>query len=138
MFSLYYSYIHSYISYDNIALGNTNSSNLKKVSCQWKHSVRIIDNKMKYESVRELQWSLKIINAYQLSILNNAFFMYRINTNSASIVFLDKLTKPSHLYPTRFSRLNYTKPIYKLNRWKYRISIRGPYIWNKCLTRKDK
>ena len=64
--------------------------------------------------------------------------MHRINTNSASIQFLDKLTKPAHLYPTRFCQLNYTKPTHKLNRLKYRISIRGPYIWNEYLTKKEK
>ena len=52
LLSLYYSYIHSYISYANIAWGNTYLSNLKKISSQQKHSVRIIYNKKKYESVR--------------------------------------------------------------------------------------
>ena len=37
--------------------------------------------------------------------------MHRINTNIAWIVFLDKLTKASHLYPTRFSQLNYAKQL---------------------------
>ena len=32
--------------------------------------------------------------------------MQRINVNTAPIVFLDKLTKLSHLYPNRFSQLN--------------------------------
>ena len=103
LLSLYYSYIHSYISYANLAWGNTYLSNLKKISSQQKHSVCIIYDKMKYESVRKLIRSLKILNLYQINILNNAFFMHRINTNSAPIVFLDKLTKPAHLYPTRFS-----------------------------------
>ena len=64
--------------------------------------------------------------------------MHRINKNSAPMVFLNKLTKPSHLYPTRFSQLNYTKPTHKLNRFKYRTSIRGPYIWNEYLSKKKK
>ena len=64
--------------------------------------------------------------------------MHRINTNSAPTAFLDKLTKPSHLYPTRFFQLNYTKPKYKLNRCKYRISIRVQYMWNEYLTKKGK
>ena len=63
--------------------------------------------------------------------------MHRININSA-LVFLDKLPKPSHLYSTRFSQLNYTKPTHKLNRCKYRISIGGPYMWNEYLTKKEK
>ena len=102
--SLYtFIYIHSYISYANIAWGNTYLSNLKKISTLQKNSVRIIYNKMKYESIRELLRSLTILNVYQIIILNNASFMHRINTNSVPIAFLDKLTKISHLYPTRFS-----------------------------------
>ena len=80
--------------------------------------------KMKYESVRELLRSFKILNVYQINILNNAFFMHRTNTNSAPIVFLDKLTKPAHLYPARFSQIHCSKPTHKLNRCKYRISIK--------------
>ena len=64
--------------------------------------------------------------------------MHRINTNCEPIVFLHKLTKPAHLYPTRFSQINYSKPNHKLNRCKYRISIGWPYIWNKYLTKKEK
>ena len=54
--------------------------------------------------------------------------MHRININSAPIVFIDKLTNPSHLYPTRLSHLNYAKLTHKLNRCKYRVSIRKPDI----------
>ena len=91
---------------------------------------------MEYESIRELLRSLKIVNVYQINILNNPFFMNRIKTNSAPIVFLDKLTKPSHLHPTRFSQLSYTKPTHKLNRCKYKITIRGPYIWKTSIIKK--
>ena len=138
LLSLYYSYIHSHISYANIAWANRYFSNLKKVDSQQKHSVRIIYNKMKYESVRELLIPLKILNVYQISILNNASFMHRINAKNAPTVFFSKFTKPSHIYPTRFSQINYTKPTHKLNRCKYRISVRGPYLWNEFLSNKEK
>ena len=110
----------------------------KKICSQQKHSVRIIYNKTKHESVRELLRSLKILNVYQINILNNVFFRRKINTNRAPDVFLDKLTEPypTHMYPTRFSQLSYTKPIHKLSRCKYRISIRRLHIWNKHLTKK--
>ena len=71
LLSLYYSYIHSCISYANIAWGNTYLSNLKKISSQQKQFVHIIYNKIKYESVRELLRSLKILNVYEINILNN-------------------------------------------------------------------
>ena len=61
--------------------------------------------------------------------------MHRTNTKSAPVVFLDILTERSHLYPTRFS---HTKPTHKLNRCKYRISIRGPHIWNEYLIKREK
>ena len=47
--------------------------------------------------------------------------MHRKNTNSGPNAFLDKLAKPSHLYATRFSQLNYNKPNHKLNKCKYRL-----------------
>ena len=45
LLTLYYGYIHTYISYANIAWGSTYISNLKKVNSQQKHAVRIIYNK---------------------------------------------------------------------------------------------
>ena len=73
VFSLCYNHILTYIFYANIAWGNTYLSSLKKISSQQKHAVRKIYNKMEYEFVRELLRSLKILNVYQISILNNTF-----------------------------------------------------------------
>ena len=64
--------------------------------------------------------------------------MYQISTKTAPSVFLSKCKKPSHLYPTRFSNVNYIKPTYKLNKCKFRISVRGPYLWNEFLTQTEK
>ena len=61
--------------------------------------------------------------------------MHQINTKTA---FLSKFKKPSHLYPTRFSNVNYIKPTYKLNKCKFRISVRGPYLWIEFLTQTEK
>ena len=43
------------------------------------------------------------------------------------------------LYLTRFSNFSYFKPTHKLNKFKFRISIRGAYNWNEFLsqTRKE-
>ena len=66
-----------------------------------------------YETVRELLISINILNAYQINILNNTFLMHQISAKTAPSVFLSKFKKPSHLYPTRFSNVNYIKPTYK-------------------------
>ena len=54
--------------------------------------------------------------------------MHQISTKTAPSVFLSKFKKPSRLYPTRFSNVNYIKPTYKLNKYKFRILVRGPYL----------
>ena len=63
--------------------------------------------------------------------------MHQISTKTAPSVFLSKFKKPSHLHPTRFSNVSYIKPSYKLNKYKFQISIRGPYLWNEFLTQTD-
>ena len=138
LLSLYCSYIHTYISYANIAWGSTYISNLKKIISQQKHASRIIFNKKKYETVRELLRSINILNVYQINILNNTILMYQISRKTAPSVFLSKFKKPSHLYPTRFSKVNYIKPTYKLNKCKFQISVGGPYLWNEFLTQTER
>ena len=64
--------------------------------------------------------------------------MHQISTKFSTSVFLSKFQKPSHLYPTRFSNVNYTKPTCKLNKYKFSILVRGPYLWNEFLTQTEK
>ena len=64
----------------------------------------------------ELLRLINILNVHQIDILNNTIFMHQISTETAPSVFLSKFTKPSHLYRTRFSSVNYIKPICKLNK----------------------
>ena len=63
-------------------------------------------------------------------MLNTAIFMNKIQGNSAPSIFFPKFRKPSHSYLTQSSHLNFIKPIPKLNKCKYRISYKGPFIWN--------
>ena len=94
--------------------------------------------KKKYETVKELLKSINILKVYQSNILNNTILMHQISTKPAPSIFLSKFKKPSHLYPTRFSNVNYIKPTYKLNKCKFWISVRGPYLWNEFLTQTEK
>ena len=71
----------------------------------------------------------KIVESLQ-SILNNAVFMYKINNRTAPSSFLEEFEQPSHSYSTRYSSGNYRKPQIKLRKYRIRISIRGPAIWN--------
>ena len=43
--------------------------------------------------------------------------------------FFNTFKKSTHNYPTNFARTNCSIPPFKLNKSKYRISIRGPTLW---------
>ena len=135
LLSLYYSYIHSYINYGSVTWGSTCRTNLKKINSQ---DLRIIFNKSKFEHTSELFKSSKILNVYKLNIFNTAVSMHKIQGKSGPSIFFLKFRKPSQSYPTRFSHLNYVIPTPKLNKCKYGISYRGPFIWNNFLSIADK
>ena len=126
-------FLHSLITLDRAAL----LSNVREIHCQQKLALHIINNKGKYEYRRELLRSRKILNVYQVSILKNVTFMHKTKMSAAPNVFLSKFRKPSHSYPTTFSVVNYVEPTYKLSIFKYRISVRGPYLWSSCLVKKS-
>ena len=48
LLSSYFSYIHSYINYVNLAWTSTYRTNLKKIHSQQKHALRIVCNKDRY------------------------------------------------------------------------------------------
>ena len=138
LLSLYHSYIHSYINYGNIAWGSTTRTNLKKIYSQQKHAIQIVYSKDRLSHTRELYKQCKVLNAYQVNIWKNLVFMHQINSNTVPTIFLNKFKKPTHNYPTNFAGTNYSIPPFKLNKSKYRISIRGPTLWKNIPTDTEK
>ena len=104
---LYYSYVQTYVNCANIAWGNTHFTNLKKLNSKRKHVMRIVHNKVKFEHTRHLFRKNKILNAYQLNILNNVMLMQRISTKTVPPVFHPRFQRPPHSYPTNFPDSNY-------------------------------
>ena len=99
---LYYSFIHTYINYGNIAWGSTSTTNLKKINSLQKHAIRIIHRKDRLAHARELFRESKILNIFQLNILNNLVFMHKIKSQIAPNLFQNKFRKQTHKYPTNF------------------------------------
>ena len=126
--SLCYSCIHSYINYGNIALGCTTRTNLKKIYSRQKYATATVYSKDRMSHTRELFKEFKVLNVYQVIILKNLVFMHQINSNTVPTIFLNKFKKSTHNYPTNFARI--TQLSFKLSKTKYRISIRGPALWN--------
>ena len=61
LLALYYSYIHSYLNYANLAWGSTYLTNLKKLRDQQKHAIRIVHKKTKFEHIKELFKSANLL-----------------------------------------------------------------------------
>ena len=64
--------------------------------------------------------------------------MHRVENKTAPSIFLTKFCKPSHPYPTNFLAHNFLVPTLKLKKCRYRVSIRGPLLWNNILTAAEK
>ena len=64
--------------------------------------------------------------------------MYKIKKETGPAAFYTTFKMPSHSYPTRFSSVNYSKPKTRLLQSRFRISIRGPVIWNNFVANTEK
>ena len=87
--TLYYSYIHTYLSYVNLSWASTNRTNLKELLSQQKHAIRIVNNKTRLEHTKELLSSQKILNLCKLNILNTAIFMHKVYDETAPATFFE-------------------------------------------------
>ena len=96
---LYYSFLHTYINYGNIAWASTN----KTIQQSTKYAIRIIHCKD-----RELFRKSKYLNVFQINILNNLLFMHQTKSQTAPKIFQDNFRKPTHKYLMRH-------PIFKAN-----------------------
>ena len=66
--AVYFSYIHSYLNYANIAWASTYATKLKRVYLKQKHTVRIVFNKDKLTHSKSLFKSLNALNVYQINL----------------------------------------------------------------------
>ena len=64
--------------------------------------------------------------------------MHRVENKNCTSIFLAKFRKPSHTYPTNCLTHKFLVHTLKLKKSKYRVSIRGPLLWNNILTAGEK
>ena len=64
--------------------------------------------------------------------------MHRVENKTAPSIFLTKFCKLFHPYPTNFLAHNFLVPNLKLKKSRYRVSVRGPLLWNNILTAAEK
>ena len=136
--TVYFSYIHSYLNYANIAWASTYPTNLKQIHLKQKHAARIVYNKDKFTNSKPLLKNLNALNVYQINIYQHLGFMHKFNNNETPKVFNNIIKRPEHRYPTNFSSLNFSLKSYSLNNTKYSISFRGPKLWNDIPNKQEK
>ena len=64
--------------------------------------------------------------------------MHGVENKTVPSIFLTKLCKLSHAYPTNISAHNVSVLALKLKKSKYRVSIRGLLLWNNILIAAEK
>ena len=136
--TIYFSYIHSYLNYANIAWASTYFTKLKTIHYQQKHAARIIFNEVNLIHSRPLLQSLNALNIYQINSYHHANFMYKFQTNQTQKMFNIAFEKPTHKYPIQFSETKFKYKKYSLTSTKHSFSGRGSKIWNQFLTKEEK
>ena len=81
--TIYFSYIHSYLNYANIAWASTYFTKLKTIHYQQKHAARIIFDEDILTHSRPLLRSLNALNIYQINLYQHANFMYKFKKNQS-------------------------------------------------------
>ena len=136
---LYYSCINCYLNYVSMTWASIQKTKLRKLHLKQKHAIRIVWNENIFTHTQPLMRSLQVLNDFQVNIQENLVFMHRVKTCSdVSSIFANKFIYPSHRYPTNFSKNNFALPKYPSQKSKYKISIRGPSLWNKVLSNTEK
>ena len=79
--SIYFSFIHSYVNYCNIAWASTSRTKLDKILKKQMHAVCIIYNKDKFTSSKPLMRDMNALNVYQINVFQVLKFMYESKHN---------------------------------------------------------
>ena len=126
--SIYFSVIHSYINFANIAWASTNKTKLKKLFGKQKQAASIIFNQDRFTHAHPLLKTLNAVNVYQINLLQVLLFMSKIKTKSFPRIFLHQFQTMNQKYATRYSRNNFKEPKGETNYAKYCIHARNPVI----------
>ena len=135
--NIYFSLIHSYINYANIAWASSFKTGLKKILLKQKQAVRIIFHKDRLTHSRPLMYKLNALNVYQINLYQVILFMYQVKNNVVPKIFNDNFPTVDHSYSTRFSINNFQFPRSSQTS-RFSIILRGPKLWNEFLNNEDK
>ena len=87
--TIYFSYIHSYLNYANIAWASTYVTKLKKINLLQKRAVRFVFNEDGLSYQRPLLRRINALNVYQISLYQHLNFMHKFSNRETPRIFND-------------------------------------------------
>ena len=114
-------------------MGQYKKSKLQALYRHQKHATRITNFKGKFTSAKLLLEQINAMAVYEMNILQTLCFMYLFKNGSTPSIFKHTYTlKPINKYTVRSKNVLF-KPLCKKNFAKFKLSYRGPYLWNKFI-----
>ena len=138
LLKIYFSFIHIYISYANIAWASKFKTKLQGILKKQKHAERINFHANRFDQLRPLLKENKALNVYQINLIQTLKFMHKTKYGINLRIFLPKFREVDHQYPTRFSRNSFYYKISACKTTSFAVTLRGPIIWNNFLSQQEK
>ena len=130
--SLYFSLVHSHISYANIAWASTYKTKLSKLHSLQRHFSRIIYFKKRSHDAQPLMKLANILSVYKINIHQHLLLMHRFYNKNLPKNCTSFFTPVNNqLYNLRSNNKNQLKvPFIKNKRSEFFLRFRGPTLWN--------
>ena len=133
---LYFSFIHSYLNYANIAWASTNKSNLNSLYRHQKHAITIIYDKHRFVHTKPFFKNTKALTVYEINLFQILSLVFNWKIRAAPFVFHNlytlKLPSKSSLGTGNVLSI----PLKRTKFGQFSIYFRGLYLWNKILAQK--
>ena len=136
--SLYFAFLHPYIAFGNIIWASTHKTKLERIHKLQKRAVRIISNAAKDCHSKPLLKYHKILDVYEINILQSLTFMYKHFTHRLPRIFNNLVRRIDHPYGSRLSEFGYKERLSKNSIHRCLIRSRGPFLWNRLKCSKAK
>ena len=132
---LYFSFIHSYLNYCNIAWASTYKSSLTSIFRRQKHAIRVINNKDRFTSSQPLFIEDRVLDVYSLNIFQVLCMVYKCKEKSSPRIFHHIYAKKT---PNKYSSRQMDElyvPFSATRSSDFCLSNRGPCMWNAIVVR---
>ena len=138
LLKIYFSFIHIYTSYANIAWASTFKTKLQGILKKQKHAARVTFHANRFGHSRPLLKEMKALNVYKINLIQTLKFMHKTKSGINPRIFLPNFREVDHQYPTRFSQNSFYYKISALKTTSFAITLHGPTIWNNFLSQHEK